>query len=402
MFPASSGAELVGRLDVPADPAKAYAVFAHCFTCTHDGRAASAIASSLTEAGYAVLRFDVTGLGEADGEFANDQHASGVDDLVAAADWLRAEHRAPQLLVGHSLGGAAVVIAASRIDEVRAVATIGAPSDLTPIERVMGPTPGDAAAGRSVDLGDQPFTIAEGLLDELRSGRVVGAAAAMRRALLVMHSPVDNVVGIEHASELFSAARHPRSFVSLDDADHFLTDVADGEYAATIVGAWAARFLSDESGAAEPPEATAQVVVGETTQGAFLNHVVVGRHRFLADEPESVGGFDAGPSPYDLLASALGTCTSMTLRMYADRKGMPLDRVTVEIEHDKLHVDDAETADAKKNSIDRFRRRLIVEGPLDDAQRASLLRIADRCPVHRTLEQSSRIETGFADQPPTI
>ncbi|HEY5662835.1 MAG TPA: alpha/beta fold hydrolase [Ilumatobacter sp.] len=397
-FAGHDGARLAARLDLPAGPPKGFALFAHCFTCSKDLRAASRIAAVLTDLGYGLLRFDFTGLGASEGEFANTNFSSNVADLVAAADWLRQHHRAPQLLVGHSLGGAAVIFAAASLPEVRAVATIGAPADAGHVARLF-----DGALDRIAEHGEvevvlhgRRFTIRRQFVDDLGSGVVTDAAASLQAALLVLHSPVDNTVGIEHAAEIYRAARHPKSFVTLDDADHLLTEPADAEYAASVIGVWAARYLVDESGAAAVPAPSSQVVVAETTQGRFLNHVVTGRHRFLADEPESVGGFDAGPGPYDLLAAALGACTSMTLRMYADRKGLPLDRVVVEVSHDKVHAADA-ASDAGDGSpvgrIDRFTRVLHLAGDLDDAQRSSLLRIADRCPVHRTLEQSSRIVT---------
>ncbi len=399
-FPGSSGELLSARLDLPAGPPKAFALFAHCFTCSKDLRAASRIAAVLTDLGYGLLRFDFTGLGASEGEFANTNFSSNVDDLIAAADWLRQDHRAPQLLVGHSLGGAAVICAANQLAEVSAVATLGAPSDAG---HVAGLFDGmlDEIAERGeveVELHGRRFTIRQQFIDDLRSGAVTDAAATLDAALLVMHSPIDNTVSVDHAAGIFQAARHPKSFVSLDHADHLLSTTADSEYAASVIGAWAARYLVDESGATKAPKPSAQVVVAETTQGLFLNHVVTGRHRFLADEPESVGGFDAGPGPYDLLAAALGACTSMTLRMYADRKQLPLDKVTVEVSHDKVHAADVatDTADGavpKNGKIDQFTRVLYLEGELDEKQRAGLAKIADRCPVHRTLEQASLIVT---------
>jgi uncharacterized OsmC-like protein/alpha/beta superfamily hydrolase len=395
-FRGSHGAALAGRLDLPAGPPRAFALFAHCFTCSKDVKAASRISAVLTDLGYGLLRFDFTGLGGSEGEFANTNFSSNVDDLVAAARWLRSNHTGPQLLVGHSLGGAAVIVAAADIPEVAAVATIGAPSDAGHIAGLFdGSLDEISDQGEAcVELAGRRFTIRQQLIDDLRAGRVREAAAAFNGALMIMHSPIDNTVGVDHAAAIYAAARHPKSYVSLDGADHLLTRQADAEFAASMIGTWAARYLADQSGAVAAPAASAQVVVAETTQGRFLNHVVTGRHRFLADEPESIGGFDAGPGPYDLLAAALGACTSMTLRMYAERKGMPLDRVTVEISHDQVHVDDAEAAESPNPAkIDRFIRVLHLEGDLDDAQRASLLKIADRCPVHRTLEQSSRIIT---------
>jgi uncharacterized OsmC-like protein/fermentation-respiration switch protein FrsA (DUF1100 family) len=399
-FPGADGHLLAARLDLPAGPPKAFALFAHCFTCSKDLRAASRLAAVLTDLGYGLLRFDFTGLGASEGEFANTNFSSNVADLVAAARWLEEQHRSPQLLVGHSFGGAAVLEAALRLPTVRAVATIAAPSDTGHVAELLGGALAEVVdtGAAEVELAGRSFTITKQFVDDLRNGSVVDAAANLGAALLVLHSPVDAVVGVEHAGRIYQAARHPKSFVSLDGADHLLSAPDDAEYAASMIGTWASRYLVDESGAAAAPEASAQVVVAETTQGRFLNHVVAGRHRYLADEPESVGGFDAGPGPYEFLATALGACTSMTLRMYADRKHLPLDRVTVEVSHEQVHADDAEADSAEAlprsgGKIDRFTRVLRLDGDLDEDQRASLLRIADRCPVHRTLEQSSRIVT---------
>ncbi len=405
-FPGSGGTDLAARLDMPAGPARAFALFAHCFTCGKDIAAASRIASALTDVGFGVLRFDFTGLGMSDGEFENTNFTSNTDDLVAAAAWLRSEHRAPQLLVGHSLGGSAVLAVAADIAEVRAVATIGAPASPDHVTDIFRSSLDEIAATgvAQVQLAGRPFTIRQQLIDDLRAHTITERVATMKRSLLVMHSPIDNTVSIDHASQIFQAARHPKSFVSLDGADHLLTNRDDARFAANMIGAFADRYIVDESGALEAPRASAPVVVAETTQGPFLNHVVVGRHRLLADEPESVGGFDAGPSPYDLLGAALGACTSMTLRMYADRKGVPLDRVTVAVTHGKVHAADcAECSDnellaGRSGMIDRFQRVVTVDGDdLTDQQRTKLLEIADKCPVHRTLESASSIVTTLSD-----
>jgi uncharacterized OsmC-like protein/alpha/beta superfamily hydrolase len=392
IFPGSQGAELSARLDLPAGPPLAFAVFAHCFSCSKDLRAVGSIARQLTEQGYAVLRFDFTGLGSSGGEFANTDFSSNVADLIAAAEWLREHHQAPQLLVGHSLGGAATLQAARHIPEVRAVATVGAPADVSHLRGLFAEHLDEIErrGEAEVDIAGRRFTIRSEFLDDLRTHTVIECARELDAALLILHSPIDNVVGVEHAAQLYSAARHPKSFVSLDGADHLLTDQRDATFAASMIGTWAARYLDAAQGAPAPPP-SAQVVVAETTQGTFLNHVVVGRHRFLADEPESVGGFDAGPSPYDLLGAALGTCTSMTLRLYAQRKQLPLERVTVEVAHDRVHATDA--LDERARRVDRFTRVIRLDGPLDDSVRHRLAEIADRCPVHRTLEQSSMIET---------
>ena len=401
-FPGGNGHELAARLDLPAGPPRAFALVAHCFTCSKEVVAVSRIAAGLTEQGFGVLRFDFTGLGDSGGEFSNTDFSSNAADLVAAADWLRAEYEAPQLLIGHSLGGAAVLSVAGDIPEVAAVATIGAPASADHVEALLAESLDEIEDGAAeVELAGERFTIRQEFLEDLRSQRVLDLAATIGAALLVMHSPVDELVGIDNASEIFLAAEHPKSFVSLDGADHLLTRPEEAAYAAQMIAAFAGHYVEERTPPVAPPSATAQVVVAETSQGKFLNHVVVGPHYFLADEPESMGGFDAGPSPYDLLAAALGTCTSMTLRVYADHKQLPLDRVHVEVSHEKVHAEDsAESADdsAKAPKIDRFRRVLRLTGPdLSDIDRASLTRIANRCPVHRTLESTAQIVTELED-----
>ncbi len=395
-FTGSRGSDLSGRLDLPAGPPRAYALFAHCFTCSKDIVAAGRIVSELNARGIGVLRFDFTGLGSSEGEFANTDFSSNLDDLRLAAGWLREHHSAPQLLVGHSLGGTAAIAVAADIPELRAVATIGAPADTGHITRLFAPHI-EEIAGRgaaTVEIGGRCFTIRRELLDDLERHSVIDRIAALGIAVLVLHSPQDEVVEIDNATRLYEAAPQPKSFIALDGADHLLSRAPDAAYAGQLIATWAERFLVDEQQAAPTPAPSAQVVVAETGQGAYLNHVVVGDHRFLADEPRSVGGFDAGPSPYDLLAAALGACTSMTLRMYADRKQLPLDRVTVEVTHAKTHATDgSEVVDGGGPLIDHFQRRIKLEGDLDEEQRQSLLKIANRCPVHRTLEAGARIGT---------
>jgi uncharacterized OsmC-like protein/alpha/beta superfamily hydrolase len=400
-FPGSQGL-LAGRLDLPAGPPKAWALFAHCFTCSKDLVAAGRIAAELNGRRIAVLRFDFTGLGSSEGDFASTDFSSNLDDLRHAVSYLRDEHRAPQLLVGHSLGGAAVLAIAGECPEVRAVATIGAPADAEHVTTLFTDHL-DEIADRgvaTVEVGGRPFTIRRDLIDDLTTHSIEARTADLGAALLVLHSPVDQTVGIEHAARIFTAGRHPKSFVALDGADHLLQAPRDAVFAGQAIAAWSERYLVDEHPFAPLPDTSAPVVVAETGQGTFLNHVVVGPHHFLADEPVDAGGFDAGPSPYDLLGAALGACTAMTLRLYADRKGLALDRVAVEVTHAKRHCDDAGVCvdDAGPGPlVDHFERRLVVEGDLDDAAKASLLRIADRCPVHRTLEATARVTTVLVD-----
>lgn len=405
-FPGSQGDELAARLDLPAGPPRAFALFAHCFTCGKDIKAASRVATALTDAGFGVLRFDFTGLGASEGEFANTNFTSNTDDILAAADWLRSTHAAPQLLIGHSLGGAAVLAVAGDIAEVRAVATIGAPADPTHVTGVFSGAVDEIEERGEADvqLAGRPFKIRKQFLDDLKNHVVTERVATLKKALLVMHSPIDNTVGVNNAAAIYSAAKHPKSYVSLDGADHLLGNPVDAAFAASMIAAFANRYVVDESGALDVPKASAPVVVAETSQGPFLNHVVVGQHRLLADEPTSIGGFDAGPAPYDFLGAALGACTSMTLRMYADRKKLPLDRVTVEVSHGKVHADDCvecadnDTLANRKGMIDRFERVITIEGDeLTDQDRDKLLAIADKCPVHRTLEAASAIATVLAD-----
>jgi putative redox protein len=397
-FRGSQGADLAARLDLPPMPPRAYALFAHCFTCTKEVVAASRIARELTGAGIGVLRFDFTGLGGSGGEFANTNFSSNTDDLRLAADWLRVNRHGPQLLIGHSFGGSAVLAVAGEIDEVRAVVTIAAPADLDRVAHLFAgdlhqiETEGEAR----VRLAGRTFAIRKQFVDDLRSHDVLERVATMRKALLILHSPVDETVGIEHAERIFAAARHPKSYVSLDHADHLLTTRADAAYAAGVIAAWSGRYLADESGRAAVPRSRAQVVVAETGQGPLLNQVVAGDHRLFADEPVGLGGGGAGPSPYDLLAAALGACTSMTVRLFADRRLIPLARVTVEVDHGRVHATDCrECADEDDADgaprIDAFDCRIRLDGDLTATDRAQLVAIANRCPVHRTLEASSRV-----------
>ncbi|MFQ6547784.1 alpha/beta fold hydrolase [Aestuariibius sp. 2305UL40-4] len=400
-FAGHSGDTLAARLDLPDGPPKATALFAHCFTCSKDIPAARRISARLAALGIAVLRFDFTGLGHSKGEFENTNFTSNVADLRLAAQALADRGLAPQLIIGHSLGGAAVLKAAPEIPSIKAVVTIGAPFDPEHVtNNFRDQLPEIIEKGiAEVKLAGRPFRISSDFLEDVSKGQLTPAISGLKAALLVLHSPVDQTVGIENASEIFLAAKHPKSFVTLDKADHLVSDHADADYAADVISAWATRYLdlsmTDDTSA--PPDGV--VRVSEVSADGFLQTVQSGPHSFLADEPPGVGGTDRGPTPYDLLSAALGACTAMTIRMYARHKGLPLDGVSVDIRHDKTHLKDAEE-DCIKNGdarADRFTRQITVKGDLDEAQRQKLLEIADKCPVHRTLERSSAIETKLSD-----
>ena len=396
-FPNARGQTLAALLQRPAGEPAAYALFAHCFTCGKDTLAAKRIAERLTASGVAVLRFDFTGLGASEGEFANTHFSSNVADLVAAADHLRRAARAPALLVGHSLGGAAVLAAASQIPEARAVATIAAPSDPGHVTGLFKDQVADirAEGEREVLLAGRPFRIRREFLDDVAEQNLLARVKDLRRALLVLHSPTDDTVGIDNATRIFLAAKHPKSFVSLADADHLLTHRRDALYAANVIAAWAERYV--ETAPAEAAgDAPRKVVVTETGKGKFQQSVAVGPHRFLGDEPVAAGGLDTGPSPYDLLTAALGACTAMTLRLYADLKKLPLAGVSVTLRHEKIHAVDCAECETKEGKIDRIERTIALEGQLDAAQRARLMQIADKCPVHRTLTSEVEIRTSLA------
>ena len=400
-FAGSQDASLAARLDLPAGEIRAFAIFAHCFTCSKDFNATRRIAGELARLGVAVLRFDFTGLGSSDGEFASTNFSSNVEDLKRAADWLRENHEAPSLLIGHSLGGAAVLSAAPDLPEVKAVVTLGAPADA---EHVVQNFAADLdrikeTGEAEVTLGGRRFSIRKQFLDDLAGSSVKDSVAAMKKPLLVIHSPTDNTVGIDNASQIFLAAKHPKSFVSLDNADHLITREADAIFAANVIAAWSERYLPAE--AKEDSQAKSGTVsIRETHNGKFQNVIHSGPHRLIADEPEDVGGMDSGPTPYDFLAMGLGACTSMTLRMYADHKKLDIGTISVEVDHAKIHAADCmectREEQTKSGRIDRFERRVSVSGEVSEELRDKLLEIADKCPVHRTLEKGAKIATVYA------
>jgi uncharacterized OsmC-like protein/alpha-beta hydrolase superfamily lysophospholipase len=396
-FAGHGGDALAARLDLPEGPHLATALFAHCFTCGKDIVAARRIAQRLTAEGIAVLRFDFTGLGHSGGEFRNTSFTSNVEDLVRAAEALAARGMAPALLIGHSLGGAAVLKAARQIPSSRAVVTLGAPFDPGHVTHNFGDALDDIrrdGAGE-VNLGGRPVTHRARLRRGCgRAPRSAEDVAGLGRALLVLHAPLDEVVGIENATRIFTAAKHPKSFVTLDDADHLVSRGRDAEYAAGVIASWAQRYL-DLRPPAPPPGAPEGVTrVTEADPEGFLQDIMAGpRHHVLGDEPKSYGGTDRGLTPYQFLAAGLGACTSMTVRMYARRKGWPLDHISVDVTHDKVHAQDAGNG---MRPLETFTRVITLEGDLTEDQRGRLLEIADKCPVHRTLERGSHVHTRLA------
>lgn len=392
-FQNAEGQDLSARLDLPplsrgGGVPVAWAVFAHCFTCSKDFPAASRISRGLAERGFGVLRFDFTGLGSSDGDFANTNFSSNVDDLVRAAAFLTEEHGAPALLVGHSLGGAAVLAAAPRIDGVEAVVTIGAPADPAHVIHNFGASEEtiERDGQADVNLAGRTFTIKRQFIEDLRSGEHQGGIGALDAALLVLHGPLDRTVSIENARRIYDAARGYKSFVTLADADHLLSKREDADYAADVIAAWASRYVDTSGDAAASPRPPEGQVIVEEIARPYTNRVLFERHDFTADEPSSVGGADEGPAPFELLQASLGACTSMTLRMYADRKEWPLENVRV---HLSFSRDQGEGG--PKDLTEHFVREIELEGPLSDEQRARLIEIAERCPVHRTLENPQKV-----------
>jgi uncharacterized OsmC-like protein/fermentation-respiration switch protein FrsA (DUF1100 family) len=393
-FSNDAGDTLAARLEMPDGPHLTTALFAHCFTCGKDIPAARRIASRLSSMGIAVLRFDFTGLGHSGGEFSNTSFTSNVDDLMAACRYLNGEGLPPSLLIGHSLGGAAVLKAAAALDQIKAVVTLGTPFDPAHVtHNFVDALPEILANGvAEVSLGGRPFRIGKGFIEDIAQGELAPAIGALKAALLVLHAPQDEFVSIDNASQIFLAAKHPKSFVTLDDADHLITRTDDAEYAADVIATWASRYLPLRPPAPPPGAPEGIVRVSEADPGGFLQDINSGPyHHALGDEPLAYGGTNKGMSPYGLLSAGLGACTSMTIRMYARRKEWPLIHVSVDVCHDKVHAQSAETGGGDK--VDIWRRKIRLTGDLSTDQRQRLLEIADKCPVHRSLERASAVVT---------
>jgi putative redox protein len=400
-FTGSEGQQLAAALDLPEREPVAYALFAHCFTCGKDVLAARRIAVELAAKGIAVLRFDFTGLGSSEGDFANSTFSSNVADLVHAADHLRETRKGPAILIGHSLGGAAVLAAAAQIPDAKAVVTIAAPSDPAHVTGLFKDRIEDIRKHGKVEvqLAGRPFHISSEFLDDIAEHNLMAQVTQLHKALLIMHAPADDTVGIDNATHIFVAAKHPKSFVSLAGADHLLSGKRDAAYVADVIAAWAERYIEPVASepAADRGEAPGKVVVRETRIGKFQQTISVGPHRLTADEPVAAGGGDTGPGPYDLVLAGLGACTSMTMRMYADRKALPLERVTVTLNHSKIHAEDCAECETRVGMLDQIDRVIGMEGALDAEQRKKLMEIADKCPVHRTLTSEIHIVTSAAD-----
>ncbi|KIC30083.1 bifunctional alpha/beta hydrolase/OsmC family protein [Leisingera sp. ANG-M6] len=403
-FTGHAGNTLAARLDLPEGPVLATALFAHCFTCSKDIPAARRIAGRLAAMGIAVLRFDFTGLGHSEGEFENTTFSSNVADLIKAAQYLAARSMAPALLIGHSLGGAAVLRARAGIPSVKGVVTLGAPFDPGHVSHHFDAAlPEIEAKGRAeVCLGGRPFVIGKEFVDDIHAEALAPAIAELKAALLVLHAPRDETVSIDNAASIFTAAKHPKSFVTLDDADHLISRAADAEYAAEVIAAWAGRYVKMAPPAPPPGAPEGILRVTEADPEGFLQDVQSGPyHHAFADEPLAYGGTNRGMSPYGFVAAGLGACTSMTLRMYARRKGWPLEGISVDVCHDKVHAQDALPSGPAK--IDQFTRVVRLCGPLSAEQRTRLLEIADKCPVHRTLESGAEVVTRLeATEQPAI
>lgn len=393
-FTNTEGAELMGRMEFPVDQdPHSFAIFAHCFTCTKNLKAVVNISRELTQAGFAVLRFDFTGLGESEGDFADTNFSGNVEDLVKAAEFLSENFQAPALLIGHSLGGAASIFAASQLESVKAVATIGAPADPSHVKRLLRDDEEEIEKNgkATVNLQGRNFTIKKQFLDDLSNNPLEKVVHDLHKALLIMHSPQDITVGIKNAEDLYKNARHPKSYISLDGADHLLTNEADARYAGRVIGEWAKRYIDIPE--ITPLKSKSQAAASLNGADGFTTKLKLGSHLYIGDEPERVGGKDYGPNPYDLVAGGLAACKVMTAQMYARRKGWAVENITVTVDHSREHAFDCEHCEDSDSKIDTFNCTARFEGDLTEKQKDRLLEIADRCPVHRTLTSEIQIKS---------
>lgn len=393
-FSNKDGFTLSAQMEWPADQKPyGFSIFAHCFTCGKNLTTVRTITKALASRGYAVLSFDFTGLGQSDGEFADSNFSGNVEDVIAAAQFLEKEFSAPLLLIGHSLGGAAIIKAALQLPSVKAIATIAAPSQVSHVRKLFQSDLAkiESVGSAKVDLGGRSFLIKKQFVDDLINHTITQTLGELSKALLILHSPQDTVVNITNASELYQFAHHPKSFVSLDGADHLLSNKTDAQYTGEVIAAWAQRYVQVQETLSLDSEYQTVALIGEK-EGAFTTLIKTGKHFITADEPEDVGGNDFGPSPYQLLTSALAACTVMTLRMYANRKELNIKEIKVHVSHSKRHCEDCDITNSNSR-IDHFERMVEVDGELDGAQLTKLLEIADKCPVHKTLLGEIKIDT---------
>ena len=397
-FVNTNGYTLAAKLELPANSSPHnFAIFAHVFTGNKNLSAVRHISRALTLNGIAVLRFDFTGLGESEGDFADTNFTSNVEDLLAAAKFLADNYKAPTIIVGHSLGGAASIFAASKIESIRAVATIGTPSEPEHVTHLLDSSIEDIEANgfANVNIGGRTFMIKKQFLDDLRSKDMYEILHNLKKAILVLHSPQDRIVEIKNAAKIYGAAYHPKSFITLDGADHMLTDKVAAAYAGKLIASWVSRYIDIPK---KEKLDTDKQVVAKLGGDGYTTEILAGQHGLIADESEEVGGDDFGPSPYELLSSALAACTVMTLQMYARRKKWDLKEVKVHINHGKKYVEDCHDCDKNTSKIDHFERCIEFEGDLSEEQIARLLEIADKCPVHRTLSRDISISTDLLSE----
>ena len=391
--------QLAGRLELPQNQKPHnFAIFAHCFTCTKNLTAVKNIGRALTDAGFGILRFDFTGLGESEGDFENTNFSGNVADLVEAAQFLEKNHQTPSILIGHSLGGAAAIFAADRIPSIKAVAVINAPSHPTHVMRLLKESePEITKNGKAkVNLGGIDFTIKKQFLEDLEHKPLEKIVRNFRKALLILHSPQDKMVSIKNAEEIYKAARHPKSFISLDGVDHLLSQKEDSQYAGRVIAEWASRYVEIPND--EQITTKSRVAASLDKDDTFTTHLKLGDHNFIADEPTNFGGNNYGPSPYEFLSAGLAACTVMTIQMYARRKKWEVENVSCHINYSKEHAVDCEHCEEDSAKIDTFTREIKLLGNLSEEQKKKLLEIADKCPVHRTLHTKTQVITKLIEE----
>ena len=397
-FQNAEGQQLIGRLELPANQhAHNFVIFAHCFTCNKNLSAVKNISRALTANGFGVLRFDFTGLGESDGDFEDTNFSGNVDDLISASNFLSQNHMAPSLLIGHSLGGSAAIFATSKIESIKAVATIGAPSNPKHVQHLLHSSLEEIkkTGKATVNLGGRSFTIKKQFLDDIEAKSLPEVAKNLRKAILVMHSPQDTTVDIKNAEDIYKAAHHPKSFVSIDGADHLLMNANDSIYVGNVISNWAKRYVNAPK--TEALSTKQQVIASLDSTDGFTTQMKLGNHYLTADEPKSYGGNDFGPSPYELVSAGLSACTAMTVQMYVNRKGWDLQNIEVHTSYGKIHAIDCGDCDSTSAKIDTFNREIKLTGNLDNKQIERILQIADKCPVHKTLHNEIQVITKVID-----